>query len=253
MKRKDIFSRLVFLLLVLSMSSFFGCSKEPGVSPLGEKEKVPLGFTCTYSADFVQRMYADGRWQTVAEGKVWENCCINKMEMNLVAEGMPQPVTFIMINRPDLDVSWRLFPKSKKYIEERYGEDEGFGDAPAIPSEYGVDIQYEKVDSEVVNGYPCDKYRVTLTDPGSDPYTFYGWAATDLDNIFIKKEFSAQDGTIITWELFNIVLGTPPKELFEIPAGYTKASESEASMLMMKEVMGDAFPGGIPIPPMGQE
>jgi hypothetical protein len=94
------------------------------------------------------------------------------------------------------------------------------------------------------------KYVVTVPVAGSDVQEFYVWSAKDLKDMIIREEFTMADGTMYLWELDNIELGKQPDDVFEIPADYTKATESEMGNLMMREMMGGDMPAMPNMPTM---
>jgi len=238
-------SAVVLLLLGLSLGLVFsGCNK----GPFGG---APAEFACDYQADFVQKMVRGGAETTVMEGSIYTNCELTRTENRMVQPGAPS-FTMIMINRPDKGVNWQLFPKSMKYIETpiRPVTDTTEG-APLLVNPKDVKVESERLGEETVGGHPCVKWKVTMTTSDGNPFVYYSWGAQDLDNFAIKKEFETTPGESMVIEYSNVVLGSPDKSVFEIPAGYAQAPESEMNTLMMAE-MGISLPFGIPfVPPSG--
>ncbi len=227
--------------LILSFTLLYsGCGK-----------KTPtIDFYCHYKADFVQKMNKNGEWKTIVEGTTWENCSAMRIETTMSSPGMPNPITFITISRPDLDVSWQLFKKSKKYIEHSLDETIDGRNVEAPPIDIRAAANYEELGKETVNGYDCVKYKATISVSEERSQEIFMWSAKELKDLVIKREFSMPDGSLYTWELSNIEIGEQPKDVFEIPADYTKATEAEMSTLMMKEMMGDSMPMIPMMPPM---
>jgi hypothetical protein len=221
--------------------AFSGCSKGPLGGP-------PKEFACDYQADFVQKMVKAGTSATVMEGKIYTNCELTRTENRMVQPGVPQ-FTLIMINRPDKGVNWQLFPKSMKYVQTPIKPpSETPEGAPLLVNPKDVKVTSEKQGEETVDGHPCIKWKVTMTMPDGKSTVYYSWGAQDLNNFAIKKEIEMTPGESVVIEYSNIVLGKPDASVFEIPAGYSEAPESEASALMMRE-MGISIPYGIPMPP----
>jgi hypothetical protein len=202
----------------------------------------PKSFYCHFKADFTQRINRAGEGETTIEGTTWENCTSTRTESSMTPPGVPAPIRFVSINRPDLNVSWQLFEKSRKYVENPLDEPasgEGYQGPPIYDK---TKASYEKEGTETVNGYDCVKYKVTVSVPGEELQEFYVWSAKDLKDLVIRQEFTMADGSMYTWELSNIELGKQPDDVFEIPAGYTKATEAEMGTLMMQEMMGGSMP-----------
>ena len=234
-----------FLLLgmIALALTFSGCTK----SPFGG---APTEFACHYQADFVQKVVKAGVAMTVMEGKIYTNCELTRTENRMVQPGAPS-FMIMMINRPDKGVNWQLFPKSMKYVETpiKPVTDTSKG-APLLINPKDVKVVSEKVGEETVDGHPCIKWKVTMTMPDGKSTVYYSWGAQDLKNFAIKKEFESTPGESFVIEYSNVVLGDPDSSVFEIPAGYTLAPESEMNSLMMRE-MGISLPFGIPAAPPG--
>jgi hypothetical protein len=234
-KRRRFFVAVFAALAVFSLAAVLtGCPKRPGAG-------MPT-FPCSFSADFVQSTVKGGAASPVMGGTTYSNCELSRMESRMNQPGAPA-FTMITITRPDKGVTWQLFPKSMKYVERPISPEK-----QQIPlyNPKDVKIDAEKLGEETVAGHPCVKWKVTVTMPDGKTTTYYSWAAQDLDNFEIKKEFpgATPDETLVI-EYSNVVLGDPDKSVFEIPAGYTQAQESEINALMMQE-MGISIPFAIP-------
>lgn len=100
-----------------------------------------------------------------------------------------------------------------------------------------------------MDGHPCVKTQVTVTDDKGNKYEPIVWNATDLKKFPIKIETTSQAHT--TTILFtNVKLSKPEASLFDPPAGFKHYDSPQALIQqeMMKH-MGGA-PGGPP--PAGQ-
>jgi hypothetical protein len=239
---------ILCIAIVLLVFGVAACSKGPFSGKPGIKG-MPT-FPCKFQADFTQTMVKNGVTSPGISGKTYTNCELYRMETRTEQPGAPA-FTMIVISRPDLGVTWQLFPKSMKYVE-RAIKPPTPGGPPPVVNPKDIKIDAEKLGEETVSGHPCIKWKVTMTMPDGKSTVYYSWGAQDLENFEIKKEFQNAPGESMVFEYSNVVLGDPDKSVFEIPAGYTKASEGELSMLMMKE-MGIALPPGISIPPVGNQ
>jgi hypothetical protein len=235
-------SAVVFLIAGITLAlAFSGCSK----GPLGG---APTEFACDYQADFVQKIVKAGMATTVMEGKIYTNCELTRTENRMVQPGAPS-FELILINRPDKGVNWQLFPKSMKYVQTLIKPPtETPEGTPLLVNPKDVKVTSEKLGEETVDGHPCIKWKVTMTMPNGTSTVYYSWGAQDLDNFAIKKEIETTPGESVVIEYSNVVLGKPDSSVFEIPAGYSEAPESEMNALMMRE-MGISIPFGIPMPP----
>lgn len=203
------------------------------------KEKTPK-FGEFASADVVVTITLNGRVINTAESKVYntEDATRTETDMPLgMGEDAPS-INTIIIDRRDLGVTWQLYPGSKKYIESEIITDPGEG-MPTMNIHdilYSGDYKLEKIGTEEVNGYDCEKY---ILYPGTETLPDITiWSAKKLDNVVVKTQVDSPDGTSMTNELFNVKTGKQPANLFELPGGYTKATEEEIGMIMMQEMMG---------------
>jgi hypothetical protein len=120
----------------------------------------------------------------------------------------------VSINRLDKAVTWLLLP-NKAYIEMPLRIDQLPRVAPAIEGE----VIRKLIGTASVGGRKTEKYEVTVERDGKREIV-YQWVAPDIK--FAMKTASA-DGQ---WESAYASVKIEPQKpaLFELPAGYTKAS-----------------------------
>ncbi|MBI3398748.1 MAG: DUF799 family lipoprotein [Deltaproteobacteria bacterium] len=137
------------------------------------------------------------------------------MAKALKAKGGEMPPGFgrnIFITRSDLKLDYIVYPDKTKYLE-----------VPIKEEKYEKPkIERQKIGAEIIDGHPCDKYKVKITDKDSNVEEGYLWEAKDLDRFVIRAEMENKDAKSVV-ELKNIKLVSPPKALFEVPQGYVKA------------------------------
>lgn len=119
----------------------------------------------------------------------------------------------IFITRPDLKLDYILYPDKNKYLEMTITEE----------NEEKPKIEKTKIGAETIDGHPCDKYKVKITDKEGRTEEGLFWEAKDLDRFVIRAEMENKDAKTII-EMKNVKLISPPKTLFEVPQGYIKAS-----------------------------
>jgi hypothetical protein len=128
----------------------------------------------------------------------------------------------VMISRPDLKVSRMYYPGLNAYVEN------STSDAPApAAGAYKTDIT--KLGEETVDGHPCVKNKVVVTDDKGVQHESTVWNATDLKNFPVKIE-QTESGTATTMLFHNIKLDKVPADKFEVPAGTTKYDNMGAMM-----------------------
>jgi len=212
---------------------------EAGPAPEKEKDKAPK-FSDDFSADAVVTTMANGAVVTRMESRIYNGTDASRTEMDMpLGMGGDSPtISMVFIDRRDLGVSWQLYPGSQKYIEMEIDTDPSDGMTTMNMHDilYSGDYELEKVGTEEVNGYDCDKY---ILDPGTETLPDITiWSAKKLDGVVVKTLVESPEGTSMTNELFNVKTGKQPADLFELPGGYTKATEEEIGMIMMQEMMG---------------
>ena len=142
-----------------------------------------------------------------------------RMEMDYTkmsgTQGMPPAMSsVVMIHRGDEKRTYSLYTNKKKYIVSEE-TDEGYYAEPDVAKTF--------VTKETIDGHPTEKYRITITYQGQEKQEGFIWNATDLDGMTIRSEID--NATVkMTSTLTNIVMGTPPADLFEVPGDYTETS-----------------------------
>lgn len=158
------------------------------------------------ASDFSADMISNTREGTI-EGKVY----FTKGKMRMEAAGVST------ITRLDKNTVWMLMPNDNKYME-----------LPLQPSNIVIgrdkvtgEIERQLLGRETIDGKITDKYRIVY-ELGNRRQAILTWVIADLD---IPIKTVAEDGS---WsvEYSNIMAGTQPASLFEIPSGYQKVDMS---------------------------
>ena len=125
-----------------------------------------------------------------------------------------------------------VYPGLNSYVEMRMKETkkQAMTKEPKITS--------TTLGKENVDGHPCVKNKLVITDESGKPQEMVVWNATDLKNFPIQMEMKEQDATITT-KFKDIKFGRPDSKLFDPPAGYKKyGSMQELQQAMMQKMMG---------------
>lgn len=139
-----------------------------------------------------------------------------EMDLAKMVKGGEMPPAFgktITIHRGDKKITYSIYPNKQRYMVYRE-TDEGYYKKP--------DVEKTRVGSETIDGHPTDKFKVKIKSGHREVLQGYIWNAGDLDGMTIKSEIK-DDNYKTTTKLKNIVLKTPPGNLFELPIGYTEA------------------------------
>ena len=104
-------------------------------------------------------------------------------------------------------------------------------------------MESTELGKETVDGHPCVKNKVVVTDKEGKKLESTVWNASDLKNFPVKMEHNdAQSGTV-TLTYKDIKLEKPEVSSFDPPANFTKAAN------MMEMMMKGAGAGGFGRPP----
>jgi hypothetical protein len=150
--------------------------------------------------------------------------------------GMDKMVT---ISRPDKKVTYMVYPNLEAYAEMAIQNSEAA--APAADFK----LETTQLGKETVDGHPCVKNKVVMTDKDGNKHEYTVWSATDLKN-FPVKIAQLEQGNEITMTFKNIALAKPAAALFDPPSDYTKYDSMPA---MMQQEMMKRMGGGMGMPP----
>ncbi|MDD2690046.1 MAG: DUF4412 domain-containing protein [Candidatus Omnitrophica bacterium] len=158
------------------------------------------------ASDFSADMISNTKEGTI-QGKVF----FTKGKMRMDTAGIST------ITRLDKNTVWMLMSNDNKYME-----------LPLQPNNIVIgkdkvtgEIERQLLGKETIDGKITDKYRIVY-ELGNSRQTILTWVITDLD---IPIKTVAEDGS---WsvEYKDIMVGTQPASLFEIPSGYQKVDMS---------------------------
>ena len=189
------------------------------IKRLGGLSAVCAGVLCLavwcaaadFSADTVTKMPG-----MAMAGKVFRQGSNMRQEITM------GPMKHIIILRPDKKATWMVDPKAKTYTEMPYNPK--MSDISMLRNEAELKKLAVKknLGTEKVNGFVCDKFRLTYKNKMMGTSTV--WLSKQLDWP-IKTESNTARGTVAT-ESKNIKIGRQASSLFEIPKGYKKVAMS---------------------------
>lgn len=140
----------------------------------------------------------------------------------------------VTIGRPDKKMSYLIYPGLQSYVENSMQNTE------AATSAQDFKVQTTELGKETVDGHPCVKNQVVVTDKQSNTNEFITWNATDLKNFPVKLETSGNSKPV-TMSFKNISFTKPDAAEFDLPAGYTKY---DSVMAMMRDQIMKQMGGG---------
>ncbi|MBI5773649.1 MAG: DUF4412 domain-containing protein [Verrucomicrobia bacterium] len=139
----------------------------------------------------------------------------------------------VVIARPDKKASYLIYPGLQAYADVPLKG----GDA-ADPNDFKMEST--ELGKETVDGHPCVKNKVIITDKESNKHEMTVWNATDLKKFPVKIETNEQ-GKKAVMTFKDIKLAKPDAGQFEPPSGATRYDNPQA---MMQDVMMKRFGGG---------
>jgi hypothetical protein len=140
----------------------------------------------------------------------------------------------ISIIRPDKKTLNLLYPAMKSCVAMPLPKE----DADAIEKE--TKLEKTVLGKETLDGHPCEKSKVVLTDINGKKSEALVWTATDLKDFPIQIQTTEKAETVIL-RYSNIQTAKPDAKQFDVPAGYTSYDSMQAFMMgVMQKMMGEA-------------
>jgi hypothetical protein len=137
-----------------------------------------------------------------------------RMEMN-APDGKGYMITVV---RQDEGIHRMIFPEKKGYLERPISNDE----AENLMAAFTNSQEKETLGEETVNGFKCKKMRITRTQKAMGREMTTTVTVWKSDRVDWPIRTRSDNGS--STELRNIKEGKQPKDLFEAPAGYKKAT-----------------------------
>jgi hypothetical protein len=129
------------------------------------------------------------------------------------AAGMDRTVSIL---RPDKALLYVVMPGRKAYAESPLPKE-------ASLSLKNLSVKKTPLGKETIDGHPCVKNRVILTDPKGNKQEMLTSEASDLNDFPIRVSMVENGQTLLVHNT-NIRFGKPAANLFEVPVGYAKVN-----------------------------
>jgi hypothetical protein len=246
-------------LLVSAMALTCSVYAQPGAHSGGPQFSGSMaklfGENPAFSATMEVQIAASGQNMTLP-GKIFVDSGKSRFESNLgdikggnipqgsiehmKTMGMDKSVT---ISRPDKKISYIVYPGLSAYAEMP------MQDPDATKPESAFKSETTELGKETVDGHPCIKNKVVITDDEGKKHEATVWNATDLKKFPVKIEL-AEQGHPTTMLFKEVKLAKPDAALFEAPADFKKYDNMQQMMQaeMMKRMGGMQLPPGHPMP-----
>jgi hypothetical protein len=148
----------------------------------------------------------------------------NREQANVLAQVKPLGMdSLVSVFRPDLRATCVVFPKLRAFVKLPMPDEEA--DAFTKPAR----MERTPLGKEKMEGHPCVKYRVVITDEKGKKHEATVWNASDLRDFPVCVATRESEGTVVM--RFRQVQFVPPSAtLFEPPAGYQACADMQALM-----------------------
>lgn len=154
--------------------------------------------------------------------------------------GMDQ---IISISLPEKKSVLQIYPNLKSFVEMPLPPESN--DVPGKEPK----IQKTELGKETIDGHPCVKNKVVITEESGRKFEALVWNATDMKNFPVQMQFADKGNTsIFTYK--DVKLERPSASLFEAPSDFTRHQNLQA-MIMQKMMQNQG--GGMPSMPGGKE
>jgi hypothetical protein len=139
----------------------------------------------------------------------------------------------VAISRPDKKMTYVVYPGLQSYAEVAMSEKE----AAAASKEFKMETA--SLGKETVDGHPCVKNKVTMTDDKGEKRDALVWNASDLKDFPVQMQMT-EEGNTILMKFKDVKLEKPEAKMFEAPADLTKYTNLQTMVqgAMMKKMGG---------------
>ncbi|HUJ71493.1 MAG TPA: hypothetical protein VLZ30_04575 [Verrucomicrobiae bacterium] len=189
------------------------------------------------SMDFSYSML-DGKVRTDMDmAKIHGGGMSPRAVMQMRAMGMDHVVHVFL---PEKKIAYMIYPGMKAYCQM---------DTSKLSAQAeGKEPKIEKTElgKETVDGHPCVKSKVVITQDDGKKLETTQWQATDLKEFPVKSEMTTDDGTVITTFFKNINQSKPDASLFEAPTDFKRYDTMQELMMANAQRM---LPPGMTLPP----
>lgn len=147
--------------------------------------------------------------------------------------GMDRIISLVLPDKKTMNI---IYPAMQAYVTMPLSKQ----DAAVLEQE--PKIERSVLGKETVDGHPCEKTKVTITDANGKKTEVFVWNATDLKDFPIKIQAAENNDTVLM-RYKNIQFAKPDAKQFDLPAGYTSHNSMEAfTGAMMQKMMSGMKP-----------
>jgi hypothetical protein len=142
--------------------------------------------------------------------------------MQMRSMGMDRIVHIFL---PEKKVAYMIYPGMKAYCQ--------MDTSKSSAQKEGKEPKIEKTElgKETVEGHPCMKSKVVITQDDGKKFESLQWQATDLKDFPVKSEMTSEDGMVVTTLFKNINQSKPDASLFDPPADFKRYDTIQELMM----------------------
>jgi hypothetical protein len=251
MKIKSLAILAFTLVLTGSVQAQMGRMPSPGYDSAMAKL---FGDNSSFSADVEIQTDASAHEAMTIPGKMTVDSGKSRFEMNLADAkgGQMSPATVdqmkamgmektITISRPDTKLVYMIYPGLSGYVATP------LQDSNASKPDSAFKVETTELGKETIDGHPCIKNKVVVTDDQGKSHESTVWNATDLKK-FPVKIVTTERGNTATMLFKNVNTAKPDATLFDPPSDYKKYDSMQTMMMeqMKKRMGGMNMPPGHP-------
>lgn len=143
----------------------------------------------------------------------------------------------IAINRPDKKALYLIYPGLQSYAEQPLPAKEAVTDISKVKAET------TELGKETIDGHPCVKNKLVVTDTDGAKHEVTVWNATDLKNFPVRIDMT-EGGQPATLKFKDVKFAKSDAALFAPPAGFTRYESVQTMMMQgMMKMLGNG--GGL--------
>ena len=143
----------------------------------------------------------------------------------------------VHITLPQQRKMYTLYPSMKAYVEMSTSE------TTSETEHKEPKFEETKLGSETIDGHPCTKSKLTVTEENGKQTEAVLWRAADLKDFPIQAQMTPNENTTNIIKFTNINLSKPSASLFEPPSDYKRYTSMQEFMMDNMQRMP---PGGMP-------
>jgi len=140
----------------------------------------------------------------------------------------------VSITRPDRKMTTVVYPGMQACLNSPMTKEQ----TDAVDE--SAKVEKTEQGKETVDGHPCVKNKVVVTDSKGQTSEAFVWNATDMKDFPVQVQVKEKNNTVIMLYK-DVKLAKPAADKFEVPAAYTTYNNmQEFSAGMMQKMMGAA-------------